>query len=84
MEQRLQAPSAVPDSLRGLYDPIAMELERVEKFLRDRLRSDHPFVDQLVKHGFRLGGNDSDPPWCSFPHRLLENWGKNIFPWRRP
>lgn len=61
MEQLIKSQSAVPDSLRTLYSPIAIELEQVENLLHDELRSDHPFVDQLVKHGFRLGGKRLRP-----------------------
>ena len=52
---------SVPDTLRTLYVPIAEELEQVENLLHEELRSDHPFVDQLVKHGFRLGGKRLRP-----------------------
>ncbi len=51
----------MPDILRTLYVPVAAELEQVENILLDELRSDHPFVDQLVKHGFRLGGKRLRP-----------------------
>lgn len=44
-----------------LYEPIAAELAQVEEILRKELRSDYPFVDQLVKHGFRLGGKRLRP-----------------------
>jgi octaprenyl-diphosphate synthase len=61
MEQTLLAPATVPDSLRAIYTPVATELAQVEDLLRDELKSDHPFVDQLVKHGFRLGGKRLRP-----------------------
>jgi octaprenyl-diphosphate synthase len=44
-----------------LYDPIAAELAQCEEVLRRELRSDDPFVDQLVKHAFRLGGKRLRP-----------------------
>jgi octaprenyl-diphosphate synthase len=44
-----------------LYEPISAELAQVEEILRKELRSDYPFVDQLVKHGFRLGGKRMRP-----------------------
>ncbi len=61
MKQSIKGQATVPDNLRTLYVPIAAELEQVENILHDELRSDHPFVDQLVKHGFRLGGKRLRP-----------------------
>jgi octaprenyl-diphosphate synthase len=61
MKQSIKGQATVPDILRTLYAPIAAELEQVENILHDELRSDHPFVDQLVKHGFRLGGKRLRP-----------------------
>jgi octaprenyl-diphosphate synthase len=50
-----------PERLRELYLPIREELDQVEEILRAELRSDHPFVDRLVRHGFRLGGKRLRP-----------------------
>ncbi len=50
-----------PERLRGLYRVIRGELDAVEEVLRDELSSDFPFVDRLVKHGFRLGGKRLRP-----------------------
>ena len=61
MKQSIIAQATVPDVLRAIYAPVAAELEQVESILLDELRSDHPFVDQLVKHGFRLGGKRLRP-----------------------
>ncbi|MDZ4779466.1 MAG: polyprenyl synthetase family protein [Planctomycetia bacterium] len=44
-----------------LYAPIREELARVEQILKTELRSDYPYVDELVKHGFRLGGKRLRP-----------------------
>lgn len=44
-----------------LYAPIREDLARVEQVLKQELRSDYPFVDELVKHGFRLGGKRLRP-----------------------
>jgi octaprenyl-diphosphate synthase len=52
---------SVPENLRALYAPVASELEDVEELLRRELSSDNPFVDRLVKHGFRLGGKRLRP-----------------------
>ena len=46
---------------KSLYGPIASELERCEEVLRRELTSKDPFVDQLVKHAFRLGGKRLRP-----------------------
>jgi len=61
MKQLAEDRAKVPQVLRTLYAPIRAELDRVEEILREELRSDHPFVDQLVKHGFRLGGKRMRP-----------------------
>jgi octaprenyl-diphosphate synthase len=53
--------ATIPDNLRRLYAPIAPELEEVEQILLAELRSDHPFIDQMVRHGFRLGGKRLRP-----------------------
>lgn len=51
----------LPDNLRAMYAPVARELEEVEDLLRQELSSGNPFVDRLVKHGFRLGGKRLRP-----------------------
>jgi octaprenyl-diphosphate synthase len=51
----------VPENLRALYAPVARELDDVEELLHQELSSDIPFVDGLVKHGFRLGGKRLRP-----------------------
>jgi octaprenyl-diphosphate synthase len=61
MKQMLKTDTMASDTLHKLYAPIAAELEQVESILHDELRSDHPFVDLLVKHGFRLGGKRLRP-----------------------
>jgi len=50
-----------PQGLLALYAPIRRELDQVEEILWDELSSNHPFVDRLVKHGFRLGGKRLRP-----------------------
>jgi octaprenyl-diphosphate synthase len=45
----------------AMYGPVANELAATEEVLRSELRSDDPFVDQLVKHAFRLGGKRLRP-----------------------
>jgi octaprenyl-diphosphate synthase len=45
----------------SLYAPVASEIAAAEEVLRRELRSDDPYVDQLVKHAFRLGGKRLRP-----------------------
>ncbi|HEY4308583.1 MAG TPA: polyprenyl synthetase family protein [Pirellulales bacterium] len=47
--------------LERLYNPIAEELAQAEDILRSELRSKFPFVDELVRHSFRLGGKRLRP-----------------------
>lgn len=51
----------IPTPLQELYAPVRYELAAVEDLLRAELASDYPFVDLLVKHGFRLGGKRLRP-----------------------
>jgi octaprenyl-diphosphate synthase len=53
--------AASSDLLRSLYDPIANELAQVEQLLKSELRSEYPFVDELVRYGFLLGGKRLRP-----------------------
>ena len=52
---------AASQALRGLYEPVASELEEVEALLQRELSSDNPFVDRLAQHGARLGGKRLRP-----------------------
>ncbi len=49
------------DNLTELYAPIRDDLSRVDALLRSRLSSSYPFVDELAKHSFRLGGKRMRP-----------------------
>ena len=44
-----------------LFAPIAVELEEVERSLRRELRSEHAYVDELVRYGCLLGGKRLRP-----------------------
>ncbi|MFO0902989.1 MAG: polyprenyl synthetase family protein [Pirellulales bacterium] len=44
-----------------LFASIAGELERVEERLKGELRSDYPYVDELVRYGCLLGGKRLRP-----------------------
>jgi octaprenyl-diphosphate synthase len=45
----------------SLFELIRADLAKVEDSLKQQLRSADPYVDQLVKHGFRLGGKRLRP-----------------------
>ena len=47
--------------LELLYEPIRDELIAFEQMLERELRSEHPAVDPLARHGFRLGGKRLRP-----------------------
>src|SRR5437868_14914190 len=49
------------DLLQALYEPVAAELAEVEALLKAELRSDFPFVDELVRYGCLLGGKRLRP-----------------------
>jgi len=61
MKPAAQDRASIPEALGTLYAPIRKELDRVEQLLRQELRSNYPFVDRLVKYGFRLGGKRLRP-----------------------
>ena len=48
-------------SMENVYRPIAAELAQVESILKTELRSDTPFVDQLLEHSWLLGGKRIRP-----------------------
>ncbi len=56
---------------KKMYGPIAAELDQCEDVLRRELRSDDSFVDQLVKHAFRLGGKRLRPALLLLPAKAL-------------
>jgi octaprenyl-diphosphate synthase len=53
--------TSTPALLQTLYAPIADELAQVEQLLKRELRSDYPFVDELVRYGCLLGGKRLRP-----------------------
>ncbi len=53
--------STESDRLLQLYAPIADSLAEVEQILRKELRSDDPYVDELVRYGCLLGGKRLRP-----------------------
>ena len=53
--------TAAAESLRMLYAPIAADLAEAEQILRQEMRSDDPYVDELVRYGVMLGGKRLRP-----------------------
>jgi len=56
-----QSPPTTAGLLQSLYAPVAEELAAVEALLKAELRSDYPFVDELVRYGCLLGGKRLRP-----------------------
>ncbi len=54
-------PTAGVPELQTLYAPVAAELAEVEAVLKAELRSEYPFVDELVRYGCLLGGKRMRP-----------------------
>ena len=52
---------AINGAMQLLYAPIADELKQAENILQQELRSEYPYVDELVRHGFLLGGKRLRP-----------------------
>ncbi len=61
MKQAIREQNALARNWKRLYAPIAAELSAAEDMLRSELSSDDPFVDDLIKHAFRLGGKRLRP-----------------------
>lgn len=70
MSQGIKDGRKTPKELQTLYAPIQAELEQVEARLRDELSSKFPFIDQLAKHGFRLGGKRLRPALVLFSAKV--------------
>ncbi len=61
VSQTVNHNGATSEALGLLYAPIQEELAEVERILREELRSDHPYVDELVRYGCMLGGKRLRP-----------------------
>jgi octaprenyl-diphosphate synthase len=61
MKQAAEDRGPTSQILPSLYAPIQKELDQVEEAFRQELRSEYPFVDRLVTHGYRLGGKRLRP-----------------------
>lgn len=51
----------VRPTLARLYAPVAADMAEVERRLQHELRHPDPFIDELAKHSFRLGGKRLRP-----------------------
>jgi len=61
MSQVADGKHVLSGNLEALYAPVAQDLARVEEVLGKQLRSPHPFVNELVRYGLRLGGKRLRP-----------------------
>jgi len=75
MTSSVLTPERSSASLRSLLNPIQRELAQFEAMLVAELRSDHPFVDELVRYGCLIGGKRLRPA-------LLLMCGKAVGPLR--
>jgi octaprenyl-diphosphate synthase len=61
-ERRVKpAASELRETLAAHYAGVESELRRVDALLADELRSRHPDVDAVIRHGLRLGGKRLRP-----------------------
>ena len=61
MSQSVNDQQALQFSLQSLYAPIEQGLAEVEEILLRELRSDYPYVNELVQYGCLLGGKRLRP-----------------------
>ena len=61
MSRSVSEPETKTSPLPDVYGPIESELAEVERILKAELRSDHPYVDELVRYGCLLGGKRLRP-----------------------
>jgi octaprenyl-diphosphate synthase len=62
--------------MRSLYAPVCVELEQVESILQAEFRSTDSFVDELARHGFRLGGKRLRPALVLLAGKLCGTLGE--------
>lgn len=58
-----QLPAGARDQsiIRSLYGPIGEELQDVERLLQSELKSDYPYVDEMIRHGCLMAGKRLRP-----------------------
>ena len=61
MSRSVTEPEATTSTVPNVYGPVEVELAEVERILKAELRSDHPYVDELVRYGCLLGGKRLRP-----------------------
>lgn len=61
MSQVANRREAAERRIVDMYGPVQQDIVAVEDLLRRELRSDDPFVDELVKYAFRIGGKRLRP-----------------------
>lgn len=55
------ASTPLPETVRQLFAPIQPTLDRIEQRLQSELRRDDERVDEVLRHGYRLGGKRLRP-----------------------
>jgi len=80
MSQGIQDGRKTPRELQTLYSTIWGDLGQVEDRLRAELSSKFPFIDQLAKHGFRLGGKRLRPALVLFSAKASGNLKPEHYP----
>jgi octaprenyl-diphosphate synthase len=61
METAVPELSSAQNGLESIYEPIRKDLNSVESILRKELSNEVPFVDELLKHSWLLGGKRIRP-----------------------
>ncbi len=61
MKEAAKDKNLVAEVLSVLYAPVRAELDEVERLLEQQLASRHAFVEEVSRHGFRLGGKRLRP-----------------------
>jgi len=61
MSQVINGHEQTRSAVQALYAPVAKEMAQVEEMLARELRSEYPFVDELVRRSFRYGGKRLRP-----------------------
>ncbi len=61
MTRTVSGSATAVSPITHVYAPIQAELDEVEEILRAELRSDNPYVDELVRYGCLLGGKRLRP-----------------------
>jgi octaprenyl-diphosphate synthase len=71
MSQVRPTDAGVRRTLTRLLGPIAAELVEVERRLQQELRHSDPYIDELARHSFRIGGKRLRPALLLLSARLI-------------